>query len=82
MPPTTSHHQRAPTTADTPTNKSDWKRTYAHAAKDLAHLIAATWNVNGVKTKNVVVDGVSQLTMVVRAILLDILFLLETHYIA
>jgi exonuclease III len=50
--------------------------------KDLAHLIAASWNVNGIRTKNVVVEGMSQLTMVVRAILPDILFLQETHYIA
>jgi exonuclease III len=50
--------------------------------KDLAHLIAASWNVNGIRTKNVVVEGMSQLTMVVRAILPDILFLQETHYTA
>ena len=80
QPPT--GHQHTPASEDTPTGESDWKRTYTHPLKDLAHLIAATWNVNGIRTKNVVVEGTSQLTMVVRAILPDILFLQETHYTA
>jgi len=74
-----SDHQHTPTPENTPTGESNWKRTYTHAVKDLAHLIAASWNVNGIRTKNVVVEGMSQLTMVVRAILPDILFLQETH---
>jgi hypothetical protein len=80
QPPT--GHQHTPASKDTPTGESDWKRTYTHPLKDLAHLIAASWNVNGIRTKNVVVEGTSQLTMVVRAILPDILFLQETHYTA
>ena len=75
-----SDHQHTPSPEDAPTGESNWKRTYTHAVKDLAHLIAASWNVNGIRTKNVVVEGMSQLTMVVRAILPDILFLQETHY--
>ena len=80
QPPT--DHQHTPTHNSTPTGESDWKRTYTHPLKELAHLIAVSWNVNGVRTKNVVVEGTSQLTMVVRAILPDILFLQETHYTA
>jgi hypothetical protein len=77
-----SDHQQTPTPEDAPTGESNWKRAYTHAVKDLAHLITASWNVNGIRTKNVVVEGMSQLTMVVRAILPDILFLQETYYTA
>ena len=77
----TDSHQNTPNPEDTPTGESDWKRMYAHPTEGLAHCIATSWNVNGIRTKNVEVQGTSQLTMVVRAILPDILCLQETHYI-
>ena len=80
-PQTPGEHRRTPAPEDEPPDRSDWKRAYTHPLKDSAHLVAASWNVNGIRTKNVVIQGTSQLTMVVRAILPDILFLQETHYV-
>ena len=80
-PQTPDEHRHTPAPEDVPLDSSDWKRTYTHLLRESAHLVAASWNVNGIRTKNVVIQGTSQLNMVVRAILPDILFLQETHYV-
>ena len=61
----TDSHQNTPNPEITPTGESNWKRVHTRPTKDLAHCIAASWNVNGIRTKNVEVQGTSQLTMVV-----------------
>ena len=73
----------APVHSTPSADTSDWLRSYTPSTlPDDTPLIAVTWNTNGIRTKNVAVEGASQLDMVVKATCPDILLLQETHYTA